>query len=119
MNGPASDSITARVFQADKPTKVQVVDIGVDILPGAIGHLPVIFEQVRGHNVFTNEGNCLGLCLTKKIAAMQVGELTIENELGVGKTVTVGGWSKSNARAALTVPLAIARHALATLQSHR
>ena len=119
MNGPAGDSVTARVFQADKPTKVQDVDIGAGIAPGAIGRLPVTFEQVRGHTVFTNEGTCLGLYLTKKMAEMQVGELTIENELGVGTTVTVGGWSISNARTALTVPLAIAEHALATIQSHR
>ena len=53
------------------------------------------------------------------MAEMQNGKLTIENELGVGTTVTVGGWSKSNARPALTVPLAITERALVTIQSHR
>ena len=53
------------------------------------------------------------------MAEMQNGELTIENKLGVGTTVTVGGWSNSNARPALTVPLAITERALATMQSHR
>ena len=119
MNGPAGDSITARGFQADKPTKVQDVDIGGGIPPGAIGRLLVIFERVKVHIVFTNEGTGLGLYLTKKMAEMQDGKLTFENELGVGTTVTVGGWSKSNARPALTVPLAITGRALATMQSHR
>ena len=106
-------------FKQINPRKVQDDDIGVGIPPGAIGRLPVTFEQVRGHTVIINEGTCLGLYLTKKIAEMQVGELTIEHELGVGTTVTVGRWSKSNARPALTAPLAIVDHALATIQSHR
>jgi len=50
---------------------------------------------------------------------MQNGELTIENELGVGTTVTVGGSSKSNVRPALTVTLAVTERELATIQSHR
>ena len=75
------------MFQVHKLAKVQDVDIGADITPGAIRRLPVSFEQVRGHTVFTNEDTGRGLYITKK----QDGELTIENELGVGTTVTVGG----------------------------
>jgi len=50
---------------------------------------------------------------------MQNGELTIENELGVGTAVAVGGSSKSNASPALTVTLAITKRELAAIQSHR
>ena len=93
--------------------------MGVGIPTGAAGRRPVIFEQKRGHTVFTNEGNCQGLCLTKKMAEMQVGELTIETKLIASATVTVGGWSKNNARLALTVPIVIAEPALAMFRSHR
>jgi two-component system cell cycle sensor histidine kinase PleC len=68
---------------------LRVVDTGCGIPPEHLPRLARPFEQVEQELTRTNAGTGLGLALTKSLAEMHGGKLSIQSEVGRGTIVTV------------------------------
>jgi two-component system cell cycle sensor histidine kinase PleC len=85
---------------------LRVVDTGCGIPPEHLPRLARPFEQVEQELTRTNAGTGLGLALTKSLAEMHGGKLSIQSEVGRGTIVTVtlpqrfGGMREAAATAA-------------------
>ncbi|MBN8606766.1 MAG: PAS domain-containing sensor histidine kinase [Caulobacterales bacterium] len=85
---------------------LRVVDTGCGIPPEHLPRLARPFEQVEEELTRNNHGTGLGLALTKSLAEMHGGKLSIQSEVGRGTIVTVtlprtfGGTREAEATAA-------------------
>ncbi|HEX8901216.1 PAS domain-containing sensor histidine kinase [Vitreimonas sp.] len=85
---------------------LRVVDTGCGIPPEHLPRLARPFEQVEEELTRNNHGTGLGLALTKSLAEMHGGKLSIQSEVGRGTIVTVtlprtfGGQREAEATAA-------------------
>jgi two-component system cell cycle sensor histidine kinase PleC len=85
---------------------LRVVDTGCGIPPEHLPRLARPFEQVEQELTRTNAGTGLGLALTKSLAEMHGGKLSIQSEVGRGTIVTIalprsfGGGRRPEATAA-------------------
>ncbi|MEZ5996043.1 MAG: ATP-binding protein [Hyphomonadaceae bacterium] len=68
---------------------LRVVDTGCGIPPEHLPRLARPFEQVEEELTRNNSGTGLGLALTKSLAEMHGGKLSIQSEVGRGTIVTV------------------------------
>jgi two-component system cell cycle sensor histidine kinase PleC len=68
---------------------LRVIDTGCGIPPEHLPRLARPFEQVEQELTRNNSGTGLGLALTKSLAEMHGGKLSIQSEVGKGTIVTV------------------------------
>jgi protein-histidine pros-kinase len=68
---------------------LSVKDTGIGIKPGDIGRLFKEFVQIDPGPGRRYDGTGLGLALTRKLAEMQGGKITVESKFGEGSTFTV------------------------------
>jgi two-component system, cell cycle sensor histidine kinase PleC len=68
---------------------LRVVDTGCGIPPEHLPRLARPFEQVEEELTRNNSGTGLGLALTKSLAEMHGGKLSIQSEVGRGTIVTI------------------------------
>ncbi len=68
---------------------LRVIDTGCGIPPEHLPRLARPFEQVEQELTRNNSGTGLGLALTKSLAEMHGGKLSIQSEVGRGTIVTV------------------------------
>jgi len=68
---------------------LRVVDTGCGIPPEHLPRLARPFEQVEAELTRNNHGTGLGLALTKSLAEMHGGKLSIQSEVGRGTIVTI------------------------------
>jgi signal transduction histidine kinase len=70
---------------------LQIADSGIGIAPGDLGRIFEEFEQVnagpRGDSM--QRGTGLGLPISRRLARLLGGDITVESELGKGSTFTV------------------------------
>ena len=86
----AGGSITVRCALNDAgAATISVRDTGIGISPSDLTKVGTPFFQVDGSFQRRTEGTGLGLALTREMAKMHGGTLSIESELGVGTTVTI------------------------------
>ncbi len=74
---------------ADDQFSLSVIDTGIGIAPENIETALSDFGQVDGTFTRKFDGAGLGLPLSKKLAELHGGELSIESKVGIGTTVTV------------------------------
>jgi protein-histidine pros-kinase len=70
-------------------TTIRVIDTGIGIAPKDHGRLFQAFERVGSAEVQRREGTGLGLRLSRKLAELLGGQITVESELGRGSTFTL------------------------------
>ena len=81
---PAGSDITVRIRRVDGIASVAVIDHGVGISPEDQANLFTRFGRIpRTQHV---QGTGLGLWLSREIARMHNGDLTVESTLGSGST---------------------------------
>ncbi|MGB0696123.1 MAG: sensor histidine kinase [Rhodospirillaceae bacterium] len=79
-----------RVTAARRPDQcieVSIADQGVGIPEDELERVQEPFIQARRREGITHEGTGLGLPISKKLMALQDGQLTLESTVGVGTTV--------------------------------
>lgn len=76
--------ILVRVQRIDDTATVSVVDHGVGIAPEDLGRLFIRFARIA--SVEHVQGTGLGLWLSREIARMHEGDLTVESAPGIGST---------------------------------
>jgi signal transduction histidine kinase len=81
---PAGSDITVRIRRIDGMASVAVIDHGVGISPEDQANLFTRFGRVR--NTQHVQGTGLGLWLSREIARMHNGDLTVESTSGSGST---------------------------------
>ncbi|TMD73946.1 MAG: response regulator [Chloroflexi bacterium] len=86
---PAGGRVSVRARRAASWVEIAVTDTGIGI---AQADLPLLFGEFQqldpgpGHR---QEGTGLGLALTKRLAALHGGDVTVESEVGKGSTFTI------------------------------
>jgi GAF domain-containing protein len=68
---------------------IAVTDSGIGIAPGDLDRLFEEFQQVGGDSGRKAEGTGLGLALTRRLARLHGGDITVTSEIGKGSTFTV------------------------------
>ncbi len=86
---PAEGKIRVQVRQSAQETIITVSDTGIGIQPDEIDRLTRPFEQVQGPFTKSHQGSGLGLALSRSLAQMHGGDLTIESQENVGTSVHV------------------------------
>lgn len=81
--------VTLRVTTDRERVKFEVADTGIGIKPESITHLFEAFRQVDGSARRVYEGTGLGLYLSKQLARMLGGNITVESEFGIGSCFTL------------------------------
>jgi signal transduction histidine kinase len=81
---PAGTAITVRVRRTGDNATVAVIDQGVGISPSDQGHLFTRFGRIE--TVQHVAGTGLGLWLSREIALMHDGDLTVQSAVGEGST---------------------------------
>jgi signal transduction histidine kinase len=81
---PAGSDITVRIRRNDGMATVAVIDKGVGISPEDQANLFTRFGRVQSTQHV--QGTGLGLWLSKEIARMHDGDLTVQSDLGSGST---------------------------------
>jgi signal transduction histidine kinase len=69
--------------------RFSVHDTGIGIRPENLSHLFEAFRQVDGSARRVYEGTGLGLYLSKQLANMLAGAITVESEFGIGSRFTL------------------------------
>lgn len=76
----------AGVDQADSWIRLQLRDSGPGIAPEVVEHLFTEFYRAPGTH---GRGTGIGLAISRKVARLLSGEITVESELGTGSTFTL------------------------------
>jgi len=84
-----SGSITLRVESAEGQIGFAVIDTGIGISPEGQTQLFQPFQQLHTGFVSKYEGTGLGLALSRKLAQLHNGDITLVSELGKGSTFTL------------------------------
>ena len=69
--------------------RLQVSDTGIGIPADRISSIFDPFVQVEGGHARKNEGSGLGLTISRRLARLMGGDLTVESELGKGSTFSL------------------------------
>jgi signal transduction histidine kinase len=86
---PAGSDILVRMVTNHRVAKVEVVDWGIGIKPEDQLKLFTRFGRVENPETMHTPGTGLGLWLSREIARMHDGDLTLESEAGKGSTFTL------------------------------
>lgn len=84
-----SGSITLRVEGGEGKIGFAVIDTGIGISPEGQSQLFQPFQQLHSNLPTTYEGTGLGLALSRKLAQLHNGDITLVSELGKGSTFTL------------------------------
>jgi len=74
---------------ADRTTRIAIVDTGIGIAPENLARVTLPFQQVDASQSRKYDGTGLGLALVDAMMRLHGGTLTLESELGVGTTATL------------------------------
>lgn len=80
--------VTVSAQVVDDWVEIAVADQGVGISPKDMPHLFERFRQIDRERM-EQQGVGLGLAITRELALLHGGEITVESELGMGSTVTI------------------------------
>jgi len=86
---PAGGEITIEVFRRGQDVAISVSDTGVGIRAEDIPKVLEPFGQIDGPMARKHKGTGLGLPLTKELAELHGGSLTMESNVDAGTTVTI------------------------------
>jgi len=86
---PAGGEIAIDVFRRGRDVAISVSDTGIGIKAEDIPKVLEPFGQVESALSHKHQGTGLGLPLTKELAELHGGSLTIESNVDVGTTVTI------------------------------
>jgi signal transduction histidine kinase/DNA-binding response OmpR family regulator len=80
-------SVSAR--RTDSLVEIEVSDNGIGIAPADLARLFNEFQQLEQRKGGPHEGTGLGLALTRRLAQLHGGDVTVESEEGKGSTFTI------------------------------
>src|SRR4029077_7399774 len=80
-------SVTAR--RTHSLVEIEVSDNGIGIAPADLARLFSEFQQLEQRKGGPHEGTGLGLALTRRLAQLHGGDVTVESEEGKGSTFTI------------------------------
>jgi two-component system cell cycle sensor histidine kinase PleC len=86
---PVGGEISIDVFRRGEDVAISVSDTGIGIRAEDIPKVLEPFGQVESEMSHRNPGTGLGLPLTKELAELHGGSLTMESNVDVGTTVTI------------------------------
>jgi len=86
---PSGGEITIEVFRRGQDVAISVSDTGIGIRAEDIPKVLEPFGQVESMLSQKHKGTGLGLPLTKELAELHGGSLTMESSVDVGTTVTI------------------------------
>ncbi|AFZ32578.1 multi-sensor signal transduction histidine kinase [Gloeocapsa sp. PCC 7428] len=82
-------SVTLNIIQTPSETQFSVIDTGIGISQEDLAKLFQPFQQLDSGLDRKYEGTGLGLALSRKLAQLHNGDLTVESELGRGSRFTL------------------------------
>jgi signal transduction histidine kinase/CheY-like chemotaxis protein/ligand-binding sensor domain-containing protein/AraC-like DNA-binding protein len=83
---PREKSITMSISQVQQSICLQIIDEGRGIHPKDLPHIFERFYQSKQANQEAQGGTGIGLALSKELASLMNGELTVKSQLGQGTT---------------------------------
>ncbi len=86
---PAGGRVSIRARRAANWVEIAVIDTGIGIAEADLPRLFGEFQQLDPGPGRRQEGTGLGLALTKRLAVLHGGEVSVESEVGKGTTFTV------------------------------
>ena len=86
---PVGGEVTIDVFRRGEEVAISVSDNGIGIRAEDIPKVLEPFGQVENEMSHKHSGTGLGLPLTKELAELHGGSLTMESNIDVGTTVTI------------------------------
>jgi two-component system cell cycle sensor histidine kinase PleC len=86
---PVGGEVTIDVFRRGEDVAISVSDTGIGIRAEDIPKVLEPFGQVENEMSHKHQGTGLGLPLTKELAELHGGSLTMESNVDVGTTVTI------------------------------
>jgi signal transduction histidine kinase len=87
---PERGRVTVRAQQDADNIKLLVEDTGIGIAPENLQSVFEPFGQARVGPEYAHDGVGLGLSLSKELAELHGGELSIQSKIGMGTVVTLG-----------------------------
>ncbi|MEE8409363.1 MAG: ATP-binding protein, partial [Myxococcota bacterium] len=78
--------VTLRCLAHEQRARFEIIDTGIGISAEDQRHIFDEFRQVDGSTARRYEGTGLGLTISKRLARLLGGELTVDSELGCGST---------------------------------
>ena len=78
--------VSARLHEADRQVIIRVEDTGIGIAPEHHQKIFELFRQVDGSSTRRYNGMGVGLSLSRHLARLMRGELTVESQRGAGAT---------------------------------
>lgn len=84
-----SGSVTLRTEQTEETIKFSVIDTGIGIAQAAQATLFEPFQQLDNDLERKYDGTGLGLALSRKLAQLHGGDITLQSELGCGSCFTL------------------------------
>jgi signal transduction histidine kinase len=82
-------SVTLSATMEGEDVVIAVTDTGIGIAPGELEHVFAPFQQVEQGKTRRAGGSGLGLSVSRQLARLLGGDLTVESKLGSGSTFTV------------------------------
>ena len=82
-------SVTLTVDWADGTLSIEVADTGPGMSPEGLSRLFVAFQQADDKVASTHGGTGLGLTISRDLATLMSGAITVASELGVGSRFTL------------------------------
>ncbi len=86
---PSGGRIDIRRRRIESAVEISVTDTGIGIAEKDLGRLFTEFQQLDPGRGQRQEGTGLGLALTKRMAELHGGQVTVESEPGKGSTFTL------------------------------
>jgi signal transduction histidine kinase len=85
----AAGTVTIEATYAEDECAITVSDTGVGIEPAELPHIFEEFRQVTRQSAGTHEGTGLGLAVSKRLAGILQGSITVKSEPGRGAAFTL------------------------------